>query len=91
MTRKLIRLRLYQYVPYSGYQIYNDRITESQTILGVYCGEVHLFPFRTEKLSPPAQMVLLTRESMSTPLFMKGPSLRGFSLLYKLPTFDRHE
>ena len=28
--------------------------------LGVYCGGVHLFPFRTEKLSPPAQMVLLT-------------------------------
>ena len=27
-------------------------------ILGDYCGEVHLFPFRTEKLSSPAQMVL---------------------------------
>ena len=27
-------------------------------ILGDYSGEVHLFPFRTEKLSPPAQMVL---------------------------------
>ena len=28
------------------------------TILGDYSGEVHLFPFRTEKLSSPAQMVL---------------------------------
>jgi hypothetical protein len=28
------------------------------TIFGDYCGGVHLFPFRTEKLSPPAQMVL---------------------------------
>jgi hypothetical protein len=27
-------------------------------ILGDYSGGVHLFPFRTEKLSPPAQMVL---------------------------------
>ncbi len=27
-------------------------------ILGDYSGEVHLFPFRTEKLSSPAQMVL---------------------------------
>ena len=25
---------------------------------GVYGGRVHLFPFRTEKLSQPAQMVL---------------------------------
>jgi len=39
--------------------------------LGVYCGAVHLFPFRTEKLSPPAQMVLLLRESMKEgPFFM---------------------
>ena len=35
--------------------------------IGVYCGKVHLFPFRTEKLSLPTQMVLLLRESMSTP------------------------
>ena len=27
-------------------------------ILGDYSGAVHLFPFRTEKLSQPAQMVL---------------------------------
>jgi GTP-binding protein len=44
-------------------------------LLGVYCGAVHLFPFRTEKLSPPAQMVLLSRESMSTPFL--GPSSEG--------------
>ena len=28
------------------------------TILGDYSGKAHLFPFRTEKLSLPAQMVL---------------------------------
>ena len=28
------------------------------SLYGVYCGGDHLFPFRTEKLSPPAQMVL---------------------------------
>ena len=27
-------------------------------VLGVYSSEVHLFPFRTEKLSPLALMVL---------------------------------
>ena len=44
------------------------------TILGVYSGEVHLFPSRTEKLSPPALMVLpgYWWESKSTPLF-KSP------------------
>ncbi len=48
------------------------------TILGVYCGEVHLLPFRTEKLSPPAQMVLGNRESMSMPLLKsKAPPKRG--------------
>ena len=29
------------------------------TIYGDYCVEVHLFPFRTEKLSSTAQMVLV--------------------------------
>ena len=28
-------------------------------LLGDNSGAVHLFPFRTEKLSPPAQMVLV--------------------------------
>ena len=28
------------------------------SLYGVYSGGDHLFPFRTEKLSPPAQMVL---------------------------------
>ena len=38
-------------------------------ILGDYSDEVHLFPFRTEKLSSSAQMVLglLAWESMSLP------------------------
>ena len=29
-----------------------------QRALGAYIGGVHLFPFRTEKLSPPEPMVL---------------------------------
>jgi hypothetical protein len=29
-----------------------------QPYLGAYIGGVHLFPFRTEKLSPPEPMVL---------------------------------
>ncbi len=41
--------KLYQYI---------YRIGIIPTVLGDYCGGVHLFPFRTEKLSPPAQMVL---------------------------------
>jgi hypothetical protein len=51
-----------------------NKITLSifQSFLGDYCGEVHLFPFRTEKLSSPAQMVLAkSRESMSSPIFRK--------------------
>ena len=31
---------------------------KSYPLYGVYSGGDHLFPFRTEKLSPPAQMVL---------------------------------
>ena len=48
----------------------------------------HLFPFRTEKLSPTAPMVLRKRESRSPPSFFKssripfsGPS-RGRDLLF---------
>ena len=33
----------------------------------------HLFPFRTEKLSPPAPMVLRKRESRLPPPFMEPP------------------
>ena len=33
----------------------------------------HLFPFRTEKLSPPAPMVLRQRESRSPPFFSWSP------------------
>ena len=42
-------------------------------IYGDYSGGDHLFPFRTEKLSPPAQMVLSDYgwESMSLPFFTK--------------------
>ena len=37
--------------------VYNSFNTSQ--FLGDYSGGVHLFPFRTEKLSPPAQMVLV--------------------------------
>jgi hypothetical protein len=33
-------------------------LAANKCLLGDYCGSVHLFPFRTEKLSLPAQMVL---------------------------------
>ena len=51
--------------------------------LGVYCNEVHLFPFRTEKLSPFALMVLpfWGWESKSTPLF-KSRSQKERLFLY---------
>ena len=47
---------------------------------GDYSGGDHLFPFRTEKLSPPAQMVLQSLwESMSLPIFYKpGHNWPGF-------------
>jgi hypothetical protein len=32
--------------------------TNQRKSLGDYCGKVHLFPFRTEKLSLPAPMIL---------------------------------
>jgi hypothetical protein len=54
---------------------------------GDYCGGVHLFPFRTESLSPPAQMVLQSlRESMSLPIFSNpGPQGRDFFLRNSVP------
>ena len=33
-------------------------VAVNKLLLGDYSGSVHLFPFRTEKLSLPAQMVL---------------------------------
>ena len=36
----------------------NARARDALTISAVIAAEVHLFPFRTEKLSPPAPMVL---------------------------------
>jgi hypothetical protein len=35
-----------------------NQLTNQQKSLGAYIGGVHLFPFRTEKLSPPEPMVL---------------------------------
>ncbi len=37
----------------------NRSALTSLPALGDYCNEVHLFPFRTEKLSSLAQMVLV--------------------------------
>ena len=54
---------------------------------GGFSGGAHLFPFRTQKLSPPAPMVLLTRESRPPPvfiLFLKNlyHCDKGFFVLY---------
>ncbi len=46
---------------------------------GDYSSGVHLFPFRTESLSPLAQMVLqFLWESMSSPIFYKPSLTAGF-------------
>ena len=52
-------------------------------IIGGYCNGVHLLPFRTEKLSPLAPMVLLLWKSRSPPFFM-APAIYcgGFFYLY---------
>src|ERR1035437_4157907 len=48
----------------------------------------HLFPFRTEKLSPPAPMVLQWRESRSSPTLNYSPGeIRGF--FYELSTKNK--
>ena len=39
----------------------------------------HLFPFRTEKLSPPAPMVLHTRGRVGSRRFLVGSPSRGIS------------
>lgn len=56
---------------------------------GDYSSGVHLFPFRTESLSPLAQMVLQSLwESMSSPNFYKNPaSTLGFFLPLPHPLF----
>lgn len=36
----------------------NELMTNDKKYSGAYIGGVHLFPFRTEKLSPPEPMVL---------------------------------
>ena len=47
--------------------------------LGGYSTGVHLFPFRTEKLRPVAQMVLpIWWESMSLPVLFKPSIYTGF-------------
>ena len=62
-------------------------------ILVVIALVFHLFPFRTEKLSPTAPMVLRKRESRSPPSFFKLHSLLrnlsggGICLLVYLPGF----
>lgn len=41
-------------------------------------GGVHLFPFRTEKLSPPAPMILPKGGKVGRRQFFKNPVLTGF-------------
>ena len=48
-------------------------------IQGGFSRGAHLFPFRTQKLSPLAPMVLLTRESRSPPVFIKSSSTKLMS------------
>ena len=52
---------------------------------GDYSSGVHLFPFRTESLSPLAQMVLqFLWESMSLPIFSKpGFFKTGFFFVFE--------
>ena len=54
-------------------------------IYGDYCSGDHLLPFRTEKLSPLAQMVLgFTWESMSLPILIKPHSIEwGFFCYFR--------
>ncbi len=44
------------YVPLA--RAYGEIAVAPSTIWAVIAAEIHLFPFRTEKLSPPAPMVL---------------------------------
>ena len=67
------------------------KATADKRVVGAFGDGVHLFPFRTEQLSPSAPMVLgqMSRESRSVPTqFNKMPrSLRtsGHFCLYPLP------
>ena len=68
-----------------------------QRVVGAFGGGVHLFPFRTEQLSPPAPMVLgqMSRESRSVPTQInKMPRcLRtaGHSCLVVSPTLSHQQ
>ncbi len=63
-------------------RIYLSRCTAvrlNKRSYGDYSSGVHLFPFRTESLSPLAQMVLqFLWESMSSPIFFKPSLTAGF-------------
>ena len=61
-------------------------------ILGVYSNEVHLFPFRTEKLSPLALMVLpfWGWESKSMPLLTK-PFPKGAAFFVDTLSWTRNK
>ena len=52
-------------------------------LIGVFGGRDHLFPYRTEKLSLPAQMVLeQIRESMPVPI-ISGAMRFIYNLLFR--------
>ena len=53
----------------------------------------HLFPFRTEKLSPPAPMVLHTRGRVGSRRFLKKPphhTMRGLFLFAGVAMASQH-
>ena len=61
-------------------------VTSVRRSYGDYSSGVHLFPFRTESLSPLAQMVLqFLWESMSLPIFFNPSHPAGFFFYIPLP------
>ena len=53
-------------------------VAKYKVIYGGFSRGAHLFPFRTQKLSPLAPMVLRERESRSPPVFIFEPLFLSF-------------
>jgi hypothetical protein len=54
----LFQLTSYENRTFKSSHTSKSKYSKLNPLYGVYSGGDHLFPFRTEKLSPPAQMVL---------------------------------
>ena len=69
----------------SQFSILNSQLKDFQVVI---VAGFHLFPFRTEKLSPPAPMVLHTRGRVgSRRFFSRKPlhrKMRGLFVLYRI-------